>query len=92
MASTPIQNDASESPSSGNTAYSTNTCKSSGTFCTTSTYKRATPRRGLKRDTDSMLKTNPSASASTRAPAEMPTVVPKAARMSGQRAKSASHL
>ncbi len=44
------------------------------------------------RDTDSTPNTMPSASAMTSASTEMPTVVPNAARMSGQRWKSASHL
>ena len=44
------------------------------------------------RDTDSTPNRMPSASAMTSASAEMPTVVPNADRMSGQRWNSASHL
>ena len=45
-----------------------------------------------KRDTANTPKTKPKTSAMTRASAEMAAVMPKAARMSGHRAKSASHL
>ncbi len=50
------------------------------------------PRSTGMRDTDSTPNTMPSASAMTSASTEMPTVVPNAMRMSGQRSNSASHL